>query len=149
MARPEMDSWRRATAAQGPDDLMAAAVAAPRQATPLVVRLAPAGGAGAALGPGWPRALVAAYARAWRKTGCVAAPRPVWLWVDIGAAPGLALAVLADWRAAPSAVPGSGLGLLLDPGLPAAVLSTLRARAEAQGAMVATTDPFVAGAVGG
>lgn len=97
-------------------------------------------GAAASLGPGWPRALMRAYAAQWRAVEADEDPPAVTLWVGVGAGPGLALAVLADWGVEPPAVSGSTLGLIVARGLPANALADLTARAETLGAMVAVGE---------
>ncbi|MBB4285955.1 hypothetical protein [Roseospira goensis] len=113
----------------GPDDLLAAALAAPAGA-PLVVAGPP--GAGESLGPGWPRALADALAGAWPRAAPERSPPPVVLVLDCGPAVGLALAVLEDW----TAPPGWRLVLTLDPDTHPAARAALTARAERVGVMV-------------
>jgi hypothetical protein len=136
-----MIPWQCAVSVQGADDLMEAARAhrAAGAPGPLVARLVPAAAA-ASLGPGWPRALMRAYAARWRAEEPGEAPPPVTLWVGVGAAPGLALAALADWGAEPPAVSGSALGLIVAPGVSASAAADLTARAETLGAMVAVGE---------
>jgi len=79
------------------------------------------------LGPGWPRALAAAFAAGWAETEPGRAPPDIALTLDCSAAVGLALAVLSDWPAPP----GWMLTLALDPSVPPPAVDALMARAEA------------------
>jgi len=94
-------------------------------ADPLAVAGPP--GALETLGPGWPRALAAAFAAGWAETEPDRPPPNITLTFDCGAAVGLALAALSDWPAPP----GWMLTLGLDPSVPSLALEDLRARAKA------------------
>ncbi|SDE11675.1 hypothetical protein [Rhodospira trueperi] len=134
MATPllsEPEESRPWTRIAGPDDLLAAARAAPA-GMPLVV--AAPEGVGEALGPGWPRALVTVFRERWARVESEAPPPPpplVLVW-ECGPAVGLALAALADWPAPP----GWTLVLALDDDVPAPAVEALTSRAATAGVRV-------------
>jgi hypothetical protein len=132
MATPllcEPEQSRPWTRIAGPDDLLAAARAAPDGA-PLVV--AAPEGVGEALGPGWPRALATVFHREWTRVESDGPLPPLVLVWECGPAVGLALAALADWPAPP----GWTLVLALDDDVPAPAVEALASRAATAGVRV-------------